>query len=135
MPILRFLLGFVLLAAACGSPTESSTVDLDETFTLAPGDRARVDGVDLTVLFDQVASDSRCPVNVVCVWEGDAVVKATLSQPGQSSSTVELHTSAQSARKVTYGSLTVTLVGLAPEPREGTAISQGAYRATFVVSR
>lgn len=131
MRILPISLALVL-GGACNSPTAPSGVDLGEPFTLAPGDRARTDGPNLTILFNQVTSDSRCPINSYCVWAGDAVVNVTLSQPGRKPSTVELHTSARFARQVTYGGLTVTLVGLAP-PTEGPPIPQDAYRATFVV--
>ena len=129
------LVALAALAVGCGSATGPNDVRLAEEFTLAPGESARIQGESLTVAFDSVTSDSRCPTNVNCVWEGDAVVAVTLSQPGRERATVELHTSGRFARTAGYGDLEVALVTLAPQPREGSPISQTAYRATLQVTR
>ncbi len=135
MPTWPFLLGLVLLSAGCGSPTEPDPARLAQEFTLAPGGSARVADVDLTVSFDRVVSDSRCPVDVTCIWEGDAVVVVTLSQPSRAQARLELHSSGRFARTARYGDLEIALVGLAPEPKAGSEIAQSAYRATFLVTR
>ena len=39
-------------------------------------------GKNLSLRFDSVISDSRCPANVVCVWQGEASVKFTIIKNG-----------------------------------------------------
>lgn len=129
------LVAFAALAVGCGSATGPNEVRLAEDFTLAPGEWGRIQGESLTIAFDSVTSDSRCPTGVNCVWEGDAVVAVTLTQPGRERATVELHTSGRFARTAGYGDFEVALVALAPQPREGSPIAQAAYRATLQVTR
>ena len=135
MPWAPVLVAFAALAVGCGSATGPTEVRLAEEFTLAPGESARIQGESLTLAFDSVTSDSRCPSNVNCVWEGDAVVAVTLTQPGRERATVELHTSGRFARTAAFGDFEVALVALAPQPREGSSISQAAYRGTLQVTR
>jgi hypothetical protein len=135
MPWMPALVTLAAVAVGCASTTGPSDVRLAEEFTLAPGESARIRGESLTVAFDSVTSDSRCPINVTCVWEGDAVVVVTLTHPARERASVELHTSGRFARSVRYGEFEVALVKLAPEPREGSPISPTAYRATLQVTR
>jgi hypothetical protein len=60
--------------SACGgTPSEPSPLRLGEPFELRLGARAEFDG-DSFFMFDDVPSDSRCPVDVQCVHAGEAVV-------------------------------------------------------------
>jgi hypothetical protein len=99
---------------------------------LAPGESSRVDG--LTLKFDGVSADSRCPVGVQCFWEGDAVVTVSVSEPSRAASNLELHTSGRYPREGTYGRYRVRLVSLVPQPREDGGVPAGEYRATLLVS-
>lgn len=127
----------VLLAygAACNNgehPDAPSAPTLPQEIELAPGASARVDG--LTVKFDGVSGDSRCPTGVMCVWEGDAVVVIEASEPPRAASDLELHTSARFPHEGLYGRYRIELVSLVPQPREGEPVSAGSYRATVRVT-
>ena len=66
-----------LCMASCGAnggPTVPRNVNLGEPFDLGAAQMAVVGDTGLTVTFDRVAADSRCPVDVQCIWEGDATV-------------------------------------------------------------
>jgi len=121
-PVLAIIVALVLSAcgAAAGGPPAS--VPLGRDFVLTPGQSARVDV--LSVKFDRVASDSRCPPNAECFWEGDATVQVTLHSPSAAGTGAELHTSQRFARSTSYDGYTVELVGLDRD-----------YRATLRVSR
>jgi hypothetical protein len=41
-----------------------------------------IDGQTLQICFDALLSDSRCPINAVCVWQGEATVKLSLHANG-----------------------------------------------------
>ncbi len=119
-----------VLLLAC--PTSPSEVKFNAPFTLAPGQSADVEG--LRVTFDRVASDSRCPIDVTCVWEGDAVVVVSLRASGREPASVELHTSGRFAQDASYGDYRIRLAGLEPVARSDRPIAPSDYRATFVVS-
>ena len=97
------------------------------------GRSATVAGEGLTVSFEAVPSDSRCPTNVQCVWAGDAVVQVVLSKDGKAFG-AELHTNLEPT-SVDYLNYNVALVSLAPYPSSTSPIAKSQYRATFVVTR
>jgi hypothetical protein len=119
--------------ASCHSqaPSSPETPSASEV-VLSPGETAQVQG--LAVKFDGVSADSRCPLGVTCVWEGDAVVIVTASQPPAAGSAVELHTSGRFPQEGAHGRYRIELVSLAPQPREGEAVPPAQYRATLRIS-
>lgn len=112
----------------------SSNVQLGQQFELRVGGQATIAGENLTVSFQGVPSDSRCPTGVQCVWAGNAVVQVVLSQGGKAAG-LELNTNLD-PKTGSYLNYEIELVGLAPYPTaKGGAISQSQYRATFVVRK
>jgi hypothetical protein len=130
----RTVLMVAMLCAGCaGSSTQPSQTPLGQPFELRSGASAMLDG-GLTITFDRVASDSRCPMNALCIWAGDAVVALSISQGPGGSVSRELHTNA--AESVTsYLAYSITLLALAPYPRTDRQISPGDYVATLTVAR
>jgi hypothetical protein len=130
---------FLMMAAclaACGEgPTSASTmtVPLGREFALRVGETAAVEGTSLRISVTKVADDSRCPVDVQCVWEGDAAVSVVVTESAAQS--YELHTSGRFAREVAHGPYQVSLVRLDPAPRSTVPLSPGDYRATLLVAR
>ena len=133
-PTLLMTFGSVF-ALACGSSTprapEAPSGGLNAPAVLAPGETVRFGA--LTVTFKEVAGDSRCPVDVTCVWEGDAVARVELSQPQGAVETHELHTT--KPRSVTYDRYTVELVSLDPAPRSTATIPPSSYRLAVRVTQ
>jgi len=130
----------LLFLAACASGGSNAptppTPALNEEFTLAPGQTAAVNGTNLRLTFDRVSEDSRCPTDVNCFWEGDAVVVLRVRVEGEET-TREVHTQggASRSRNARAGDYVVTLVRLEPAPRSTGAIEPSAYRATLRVGR
>ncbi len=118
--------------AGCLSVT---AVQPDGTFTLQVGDRARLTNGDFVVRFISVPQDSRCPVDVVCVWLGDASVRLELTSSGRTFQT-DLHTnSSVGPDNVEQDGNVVELLDLTPSPRSGQQIGQGDYTARLRLSR
>ena len=136
--MLRMLAPFVFLAACAsgGAGPATPTPAVNEEFTLAPGQTAGVEGTSLRVTFERVSEDSRCPINVTCIWEGDAVVVLKVAN-GTDEVTREVHTQGGEprSRKAPAGEHVITLVRLEPVPREGVPVEQSAYRATLLVAK
>jgi hypothetical protein len=88
----------------------------------------------ITIRFNGVAGDSRCPADVMCVWGGDAQVQIeVVSVRGGGRQSYELHTG--DMRPVQHDDLTISLVELNPYPFSARTIEQGDYRATLRVTR
>jgi hypothetical protein len=129
-PALLLTLGS-MFALACGSSSSSGpSAALNTPTELAPGQTALVGGLRIT--FTGVTGDSRCPVDVVCVWEGDAVASLEVSQPTGAVETRELHT--HGPRAVTYNGFAIELVRLDPAPRSTQTIPPASYRLVVRVS-
>ena len=123
----------LLAATACDEPPTGPTVSLDTRFTLAQGETASVERRNVTLRFDSVTGDSRCPADAICITGGDATVKLSASGDGGSLA-LELHTGDSSRASVTYGNVKVTLLELQPYPFSSRTIEQRDYRATLSVS-
>ncbi|MGQ0737360.1 MAG: hypothetical protein ACT4QD_27410 [Acidobacteriota bacterium] len=127
-------IGVILVAfgAGCDESLTGPTVPLNQDFTLAPRQTAWVEAASLTVRFDRVTGDSRCPSDVVCIQGGDAIVHITVTS-AQSVRGHELHTG--DLKPVRHDEVTIALVSLVPYPFSSRTISPDEYRATLKVTR
>jgi len=130
------LVGGVLFAACGGSPTaaDGTAFHLDQSFDLRSGETASLSGGDLTVVFESVPTDSRCPVNVTCVWAGDATVQLRMRSDAADDGRPELHTN-DGPKEAAYAGFRIVLQKLEPKPRDGTKLEPRDYVATLIVSR
>ena len=102
----------VAMVSACASISE---VPLDTAFSLKHGETVAVAKTGLTVTFVDL-SDSRCPPDVVCVWEGEV--------------TIQLRANEQLFDIKVPGSAT-TVDGYSIEVRE---VTRQPYTATIIVT-
>jgi hypothetical protein len=123
------------LAAACDEKNPAGpAVPLDQRFVVRPGEVAAIEGTALQVRFEAVSSDSRCPIDAICIQAGDAVVAIRLFDAGRSSSHA-LHTTDPSRRSVTYRDVRIELLELQPYPVSSRPTDPAAYRATLRATR
>jgi hypothetical protein len=87
----------------------------------------------ISVRFEGVAGDSRCPADAFCVQGGDALVQIEVAPEGGPRQPYVLHTG--DMRPVSHGDLTIALVQLAPYPFSANPIDPRDYRATLRVTR
>jgi hypothetical protein len=110
-----------------------AAVPLGQPFALAVGETAVLeDGLD--VRFAWLVGDSRCPADVVCVWEGNAEVAIEVAMAGKDRASLRLNTNPGFATEATYLAYTVELIGLEPYPRTDSPTDE-PYRATLVAGR
>ena len=129
-------------AAACQStagPPDALTeelvqADLAQTFTLSPGQVARIGRDGPYLAFRRVSADSRCPMDVVCVWMGDAVVRIEVGLTQTNWTPGELHTDPQQP-PLDVGAFRIRLTELQPYPRASEPTDASRYQATFQVTR
>src|SRR5688572_21066014 len=88
---------FLAACASAGDGVTSPAPALNEEFTLSPGQTTSVEGTNVRLTFERVSEDSRCPVDVTCIWEGDAVVVLKVKLEADEA-TCELHTQGGASR-------------------------------------
>jgi len=107
---------------------EKQTPKLDETFEVKVGQSATVNG-DFTLTFMSVPSDSRCPKNVVCVWEGNGAVVLKFSDGVDTLNTVS------KPSQIIRDGYTIKLIALTPYPEYPQVIPKDAYIVKLVVAK
>ena len=117
-----------VFALACSASTGLQP-PLDQPFWLRIGQTAQFPKADLSVTFRAVSEDSRCPQDVVCVWEGNGQVQLAV-RSGSSVRTVALNTTTR-PRDVPVGSYQLRLEKLAPIPEAQHPIPPSEYVATL----
>jgi hypothetical protein len=122
----------VVLALGCGGGTGPDTeLAANELagpteITLRHGQEAVVAGTALRVAFVRVSEDSRCPIDVICVWQGNAAVEVRLRVGDGAPSSLELNTALEPMASERDG-VRVTLLEVQPAPRAATPTEAKDY--------
>lgn len=121
-----------LLTASCSSAPTAPDAVRGTPFELRAGQTATLPN-GLRLSFQAVRSDSRCPIDAICVSAGDAIIAIVLARSGETPESRELHTDRR-ASTLTTGGLTIALTELQPYPRSNRQTEPGDYVATFLVN-
>ena len=130
-PRLVLVLSF-FFAACAGHSGSPGRTPLGQPFELRAGSSAAVEG-GLQIIFERVPSDSRCPMDALCIRAGEALVALTLSQDGRNAVSRELRTDGATS-ETTYQGYSIKLIALAPYPRSDRQILPEDYVATLAVA-
>lgn len=125
----------VALAACSGASPTAPDVPLDQPFDLPAGGSVVVTADRLRISFQEVRNDSRCAIDVVCVWEGDAEVVVRVETSPETHEEVVLHTSGRNETAADVLGHRIELKGLQPGNKSTKPTDPKAYVATLVVSR
>lgn len=126
---------FMISITACfESLNESTAVELQKTgnVTIPVHSAIHLDDV-YRLSFDRVSEDSRCPVDVICVWTGNARMVLTLTGPGDDEMPVEFNSSNPMAYE--NAGWRLEWVELAPAPRSDQPVDSNAYEITLNIQR
>lgn len=130
--------GAVEAVAAPRRVAATQAARIGREFKIKVGRTLTFKGEVLRLRFERVASDSRCPTGVECVWAGNAEVLIEVSAGGaRGKRTLSLNTNAgqERAGEAQYRRYTVKLVGLSPYPQSARKIRPGEYTATLLVTK
>lgn len=72
------------------STTVIMPASLDEPFTLQEGHSRRLASINASVTFVSKLTDSRCPLNVDCFWEGEASIQLQFTEDGKAPISIEI---------------------------------------------
>lgn len=125
----------LISASSCASAPVVTVSQQGRQIVLSAGKSQRIPETDLTVLFDVVVEDSRCPVGTSCVWAGDATVRIRIDSVNSKPTTYTLHTNERFEREVTHGDVRVRLSSLTPEPTADGPPRSEDYRVTLIIQR
>ncbi len=115
---------------------ETLSIQFNQPFTISIDQPAQLSEKGLTLTFQDVLEDSRCPSNVQCAEAGQARISISASRIGQTPATLEMNTNPPLKQDaVTYGDFQIQLLALDPYPKDiGQHISAKSYEATFIVT-
>jgi len=131
-----------ILIAGCALPSDSNgavknelTLRYGESKSLLGEDVRRAPGEDIHVTFEKVLEDSRCPVGVTCVWEGNAKIRLSLLEldilsAGELNSNVKIDPDS-----LLLAGYMFRIKSLDPYPVDGVIIDSVNYRVTLTFKK
>lgn len=137
-----FAVGIALVVACSSSPETRSdppadtqpepslTMVGDTAFLALPLGRSADNG-EISVSFDAVTEDSRCPSGVQCVWAGNAGIRLTLESADRTQ--VSILNSTLDPKQVSFAGYAVGYRDLTPYPAAAEPHGPDAYVATIAV--
>jgi hypothetical protein len=128
-PLIGCLLALLALSVGCVSPVEPTgpvTTELGVGTSLTHG--------PLTVTFVEVTTDSRCPLNALCIHAGDATV-VIAARVGGDTSRYTLQINDPARRSVVHAGYVITATELAPYPYTVNPIDPASYRLTVKIDK
>jgi hypothetical protein len=130
--IFSFLFIFATAPAEHATVTKGAT--LGQEFEVRLGRQVSIEHEGLTVAFNSLVEDSRCPQGVTCVWAGNGKVLLRLSKTGKRPALMRLNTNLD-PKQDAYRGYDVKLVDLRPYPKKDVSIKKRDYVATLIVTR
>ena len=148
---IRLMISFLLLIStlvSCQSakPLPSITATTNSEFTLASTQSATITDADLSITFNSVLSDDRCPSEVECAASGPVTVSLSVKQGNENAMELTLQTfTDQNGRapdrefegiedRADLGDYLLQITGVTPYPKDPTIpIEPSEYQATLIV--
>ena len=133
------VLGLSLCFAACDTSMEPSGKPVVEAvlnvpFTLSAGQKAVLADQRLSVTFDGVLADGRCPFDAVCIVADNATLSVRAAQEGKEAKTVNL-TLLDNPNAVVYEGFGIHIQKLMPLVVSGRTIRPEDYSVELLVDR
>lgn len=134
---MNIIVPLLLLAAVAGAshaPITSKKASLDKEFTIKRGQKVTIE--KLSIKFEAVQNESRCPTGVQCIWAGNAAIVIQLSKKNKQSIPAILNTNtAVQPNETEYKGYKIRLVALNPYPKVDQKIDENDYEATLIVTK
>lgn len=116
----------VMIISAWSSVFAASQSLIEHELVLGIGQSKRIQGTTLTIRFEGVLEDSRCPINAFCSMQGNGQVALEVLNNDEQIQTVTLNTTEEPKSTTTTG-YRLTLIALKPSRVEGKPIANGDY--------
>ena len=113
---------------------DSSTAVLEKPFVLSVEDTATIDS-ELTIALLGIEEDSRCPIDVTCVWEGSLKAEINLVKDQKNLGNHVIPLTVKDPEAQTFDGYFIKIVQAEPYPLSSTPISPSEYMVTFLVTK
>lgn len=127
-----FATALIAVLPSCATVDTAVVANPGAEFSLAAGKSATISGTPYRITFNRVIEDSRCPVDVQCVWAGDAKIELTVSRSSAARDTRVISLTPPNS-ELTVGDVKIRFVSLAPTPRQSEPPASRAYVARLMV--
>ena len=134
MRLVNLLIACLIFFSCSDSLTNYNEVSLDKEFSLGVGESAIISQHGITIKFKWVDDDSRCPMDVLCIWAGNAVVVLELKESNRNEQSIKLNTFLN-PKSIEYSDLIIELKELTPYPKSSEKISADDYVAKLIVKK
>lgn len=129
----------LLLLNACspGTPGPSAEVkaSLGQEFTLPVGQTASITGEGLSLKFDTVTTDSRCPTGVTCIWAGEAKCQMLITFNNSTSTVIYTESGGTNGYSQDFFNNYKIKFRLMPYPEAGKQIAISDYKLLMTISK
>ena len=103
---------------ACTTPTDPAPT-LGATFNVRFGEQSAIVGEGLTLTFEELVGDGRCPAGMMCLIAGDAQVVIRVVDREHAPAALSLSTNSLPSTEGSYQGYDVRLVQVSPYPENG----------------
>ena len=136
---MKYLISIIILSLSincCSSndpESQESTFKLSDTLSIDYRETLFNEEENITIKFDSLISDGRCPVDMMCVWEGDAVLRFVFSK-GNHKAPFKLHTAKNyfTSDTLLLG-YHIELINVFPYPHSEIKIEPKNYFAKLII--
>lgn len=125
---MKKIIGLAFIAALALTACDKEKVDKDRLTT-----KRNFENKELTIELVNV-NDSRCPEEVICVWQGDAAVDLKVSD-NSSSQLITLHTYYSDKVDTTIFGYQITLEEVSPYPQNPGELELEDYKIDLKVEK
>jgi len=115
-------------------PRKAEMIRLGQEFELKINQEAAIVGEGLSVVFESVVEDSRCPEGVDCIWSGNAKIRIKSSKQKHAPAPIELNTNVE-PKSSSYLDYEIKLVAVKPRPKADKPVQSNEYKAALIITK
>jgi hypothetical protein len=130
---MKLLFAACVLVVLTGTAQAQKKVHVQRDFILRAGSGVIVKEAKLKLTFVALVEDSRCPEGVDCIWAGNGKISLTVRKGRQKSVSFDLNTTTE-PKSFIFQCYEITLVNLAPYPKNNSTTKKEDYVATLKVT-
>ena len=131
--IALLVISFCLIASLAGCSAGVQNYPLNQQFTLSPGQSAKITPEDISITFDKVLNDSRCPTGANCIWEGQVQCLISIKLDGKTEQLTLTQSGSDTAASQIYDKYRLEF-NVKPYPRVNDTINSSEYTLELKVS-
>lgn len=114
----------------------SNKSSLNDTIQIKNFETLIFTDLNLSIQMDSVLSDGRCPLYVLCDWEGNAEIRFNIElNKNKVTSILDTFSGYPNKRNTLLDGFRITLIELTPYPVSANVIKQEEYKAKIIIRK